>query len=160
MDEVQLTRLVRDGFSQREIGNQLACSQSSVKYWLKKLGLKTSKKSRALLCRICGEADPDAFYHYKDGRRRYRCRRCDNQEAVKRFRSYKKAAVDYKGGCCQECGYKKCLGSLDFHHLDSEEKDPDWNKMRHWPLERIKEELDKCVCLCRNCHGELHYEGD
>jgi len=77
---------------------------------------------------------------------------------IKRFRRYKQEAVAYKGGKCVNCGYNKCLGSMDFHHLDCSQKDPDWEKMRNRPLEKIKAELDKCVLVCRNCHGEIHYE--
>lgn len=32
-------------------------------------------------------------------------------------------ALEYKGNKCSICGYDKCLGALEFHHLDSEEKD-------------------------------------
>lgn len=27
-------------------------------------------------------------------------------------------AIAYKGGKCQICGYDKCVGALEFHHLD------------------------------------------
>ena len=28
-----------------------------------------------------------------------------------------------RGGKCEKCGYNKYLGALEFHHLNSEEKD-------------------------------------
>jgi len=52
-------------------------------------------------------------------------------------------------------GYDKCLGSLDFHHKIA--KDPNWKKMKNWSFERVKKELDKCILVCKNCHGEIHY---
>lgn len=35
----------------------------------------------------------------------------------------KKWAVEYKGGKCENCGYDKFIGALDFHHIDSSDKD-------------------------------------
>lgn len=64
-------------------------------------------------------------------------------------------AIKYKGGCCQICGYDKCVRALSFHHLDASHKDftisgitKSWNA--------IQSELDKCVLLCANCHAEAH----
>ena len=61
----------------------------------------------------------------------------------------------YKGGKCQICNYDKCLGALQFHHID--EKDSNWKnfKMRTFNIKFMKE-LDKCVLLCANCHAEEH----
>jgi len=66
-------------------------------------------------------------------------------------------AVEYKGGKCAICGYDRCLEALEFHHLDSEGKDfgiSDKGYTRSW--KKVKEELDKCVMLCANCHREVH----
>lgn len=72
-----------------------------------------------------------------------------------RIRNLKKQAVDYKGGGCSQCGYSKCLASLAFHHLDPLEKDFQISgKCTTW--EKLKVEVDKCICLCHNCHTELH----
>jgi hypothetical protein len=158
MDKNELTKLIAEGLTQRQIAERLSSSQGNVKYWLAKFGIKTKCLSKKLECKICGETNSDLFYHHKDGRVRYRCKKCDNKETIKRFRSYKKSAVEYKGGKCSRCGYNKCLGSLDFHHSDPNQKDPDWKKMRNWSLDKIKAELDKCELVCRNCHGEIHYD--
>lgn len=32
-------------------------------------------------------------------------------------------SIEYKGGKCSVCGYSKCKGALEFHHLDPKEKD-------------------------------------
>ena len=34
----------------------------------------------------------------------------------------KTTAVKYKGGCCQLCGYNRCMRALSFHHLDPTKK--------------------------------------
>jgi len=66
-------------------------------------------------------------------------------------------AVEYKGGRCFSCGYDRCLDALELHHISSSEKDfgiSDKGYTRSWA--KIKEELDKCVLLCANCHRETH----
>ncbi len=67
----------------------------------------------------------------------------------------KRKLVEYKGGKCKVCGYSKCMDNLTFHHLDPSKKDfqiSGTNKA----FETLKAETDKCVLLCRNCHGEVH----
>ena len=68
-------------------------------------------------------------------------------------------AVEYKGGKCVRCGYKKCVRALEFHHLDPDGKDfPVSSRGACKSWERIKEELGKCILVCANCHAEIHDE--
>lgn len=64
-------------------------------------------------------------------------------------------AIEYKGGKCQICGYNKCTRSLQFHHLDPNEKDFGISRGTK-SFEKLKPELDKCILVCANCHGEIH----
>jgi len=160
MEQERLEQLVSEGKSQYEIAKAIGCSQTNVVYWLNKFGLKTVNVSRERKCRLCGETDSNKFYCCKDGRFRYRCRECDKKQIKARYRRLKAEAVVYKGGKCVRCGYDKCLRSLDFHHINPAQKDPDWKNMRALPLEKLKPELDKCILVCRNCHGEMHEEMD
>jgi len=66
-------------------------------------------------------------------------------------------AISYLGGECHECGYKKCVAALDFHHLEEDKKKFGLSQeglTRSWI--KTKRELQKCVLLCANCHRELH----
>ncbi len=73
-----------------------------------------------------------------------------------RWTKRKLKAVAYKGGKCEVCGYDKYHGALDFHHLNPDEKDYSWRKLRLKSWEDITKELDKCICVCANCHREIH----
>lgn len=85
------------------------------------------------------------------------CKSCDNKRVKERQRNLKQQCVDYKGGVCSICGYNKCLGALEFHHLNPEEKDFGIAKLRCKNInDVIKQELDKCILVCANCHRELH----
>ena len=65
--------------------------------------------------------------------------------------------VEYKGGCCQICEYKKSIGALEFHHIDPNEKDFSISG-KSYSFERLKKEVDKCILVCSNCHIEIHEE--
>lgn len=65
-------------------------------------------------------------------------------------------AIDYKGGKCIHCGYDKYYGAMHFHHRDPTQKEMNWNRMRSQGWNKIRQELDKCVLVCSNCHAELH----
>jgi hypothetical protein len=65
--------------------------------------------------------------------------------------------VEYKGGCCEICGYNKCVGALSFHHKNPSEKDFNISA-KSYSYERLKNEVDKCILVCNNCHTEIHEE--
>jgi hypothetical protein len=72
-----------------------------------------------------------------------------------KLRELKAKAVEYKGGKCEKCGYRKCLAALVFHHRDRTQKDFGISgKCRTWA--KLQPELDKCQLLCHNCHNEHH----
>lgn len=78
-------------------------------------------------------------------------------ESLKKFRQSKKQkAIIYKGGKCVICGYHKCVRNLSFHHLDPKEKEFNISQKSSWGFEKLKTELDKCILVCANCHGEIH----
>lgn len=76
-------------------------------------------------------------------------------------RKVKEELIAYKGGKCEKCGYDKCIAALDFHHINPEEKDfAISNSNIYKNIEALKQEVDKCMLLCANCHRELHYLQD
>lgn len=77
---------------------------------------------------------------------------------TKRRKKLKEMAVAHKGGCCQVCGYNKCIEALEFHHEDSKEKDfsiSGSGNTKAWAS--ILKELEKCILMCANCHREIHF---
>ena len=137
MDKLHLKKLVEENNSTRQIAKIEKCSQSTVKYWLKKYDLKTTPVRPKLS---------------KEERSRRNVERVTNKR-----RQLKEKAVDYKGGKCCKCDYSKCIGALEFHHTDPNEKDFSMSVQgytRSW--EKIKKELDKCILVCANCHREIH----
>lgn len=66
--------------------------------------------------------------------------------------------IAYKGGKCERCGYDKSSRALEFHHLNPSEKDFGISKVLTRSIQSLKEEADKCVLLCSNCHAEIHDE--
>lgn len=96
-----------------------------------------------------------------DGKEKKYCSfACKNKQGVQRRREkLKLMAIQYKGCKCQDCGYSfKEYNVYEFHHLDPKVKDFSIGSDGHtrsW--EAIKQELDKCVMLCANCHRIRHF---
>jgi ribosomal protein L32 len=58
---------------------------------------------------------------------------------------------------CEECGENR-MPCLDFHHISPNEKTLSLSNMvRRSSKELILNELEKCICLCKNCHAMLHW---
>jgi len=117
-------------------------------------------------CRTCKQILPDEHFFYRGGSRKGRqadCRECSRKiarEYRQRMRSLVGRWKQRKG--CQVCGFKPTHHcQLDLDHVNPEEKtykgshrafDPGWSK------DRIKNELAKCVVMCKNCHALRTYE--
>ena len=67
----------------------------------------------------------------------------------------KTKAVRYKGGQCEKCGYNSHIAALEFHHVN-DNKDFTIGKFMNRSWDFIKNELDKCILLCSNCHRIEH----
>ena len=84
------------------------------------------------------------------------CRKCTSDQTVERTRLIKERSITYKGGRCLFCGYDRCVAALEFHHLDSAQKDFSISTCKFADFKRIMVELDKCILVCLNCHREIH----
>lgn len=73
-------------------------------------------------------------------------------------KAIKKMLVDYAGGKCQRCGYDKSIRALEFHHTDPSKKDFGISRTLTKSITLLKNEVDKCILLCSNCHAEIHDE--
>ncbi len=157
MDEFNLQTLVDEGLSQREISSRLGKSQGTIRHWLKKYGLKTkTSPKKSFSCAFCGESER-MLMALRHGRPCHTiCKLCDNKRSLDRSRQNKLKAIEYKGGCCTQCGYDKNPAALSFHHINPKDKDPNFAKMKFWSFDKIATELDKCILVCMNCHAEIH----
>lgn len=119
----------------------------------------TSKEKQ---CLICGEK-----FITNNPKRKY-CFNCSPNDipAADRLRNIKRIIkhklIMYKGGKCEICGYDKCEGALQFHHLNPQEKEFTISQVNlnesEFSFENLLKEVDKCQLLCANCHAEQHYK--
>ena len=113
------------------------------------------------ICSHCGIEKPIEEFAYRDkakGTRRAECKQCINEKMKKKYYEKKDALNDYKKQQhCIKCGENRFY-VLDFHHLDPTTKVNTVAKLAaHSSPDSMWKEIDKCVCLCANCHREFHY---
>ena len=107
--------------------------------------------------RNCKQHGLTKYVLRKDGY--YRCCKCASEAVILRRKKVKEELVEYKGGKCEICGYNKCIAALEFHHVNSADKDFSISKKGVTiSIEKMKKEADKCMLLCSNCHKEIHYK--
>lgn len=102
-----------------------------------------------MICKICGR---NFRFDRAKGHRKNKCNSCVRKQ---RRLSVKIKCIDYKGSRCSVCGYNRCIGALEFHHLDPKEKEFQISSERNPSWETLVKELDKCILLCANCHREV-----
>jgi len=71
-------------------------------------------------------------------------------------RTRKEALVGFFGGGCQFCGYSRCFSNLEFHHVSGDKLHTVSGRELQYSLHRVAAEVQKCILVCSNCHGEVH----
>jgi len=153
MDKATLERLVARRLTTRQIAEATGRSPSTVRYWLRRHGLKTVRARRddelrgKYVTRVCHRHGEARFV--LEGRGYYRCTRCRAQRVAERRRRVKAELVAEAGGRCAVCGYNRHIGALHFHHVDPNEKS--FGVARAGVtlgIARLRAEARKCVLLC------------
>ena len=90
------------------------------------------------------------------------CNSCNanyNRTSREQRRQAKIEAVDYLGGCCDQCGLVTDVADVyEFHHT-SDDKEAELGTLlaKHRRISKeVITELKKCVVMCVNCHRILH----
>lgn len=163
LPRARLDALVARDFTVREIADEVDRSIGTVRHWLRRYGLETTREARRRKTRgrPLGRTEGECHRH---GRTAFvvreggsaSCLRCRSERVVARRRRLKEILVADAGGRCLVCGYDRCIGALEFHHLDPEQKRFGLG-MRGLTrsLNVLRQEAQKCVLLCSNCHVEV-----
>jgi transposase-like protein len=165
IERVLLGEIVSCELSIRDMADVLDRSPTAVRHWLRRHGMETARMQRerlgkAALASGLATADLPCPRHgmTRHVRREggFRCARCRVDHVADSRRRIKRQLVLEAGGRCELCGYDRCLGALQFHHLD--------RTMKRFAisgegvtraLAKAREEASKCVLLCANCHAEV-----
>jgi DNA-binding transcriptional ArsR family regulator len=166
IDAVRLRALVEADASIREMADEFDAGYSTVRYWLKRLGLETERMARrresdaarrAGLQRaylVCPKHGHTTFFTRPEGG--YRCARCNSVAVSDRRRRVKRQLVEEAGGKCAICGFAEHPAALQFHHLDPDAKEFHLSHQgQSRSLNRMRAEAQKCVLLCANCHAQV-----
>ncbi|UYL05113.1 hypothetical protein DIDNDMLP_00128 [Klebsiella phage KP13-7] len=144
----------KSGISIVKLSQYYKCSKSKISSILNDNNIKSNRiLNKNKLC------DKHNIEHIQQPNGKWVCSQCNTERVSERRRQLKILAVEYKGGCCEKCGYNKCIAALEFHHLDPSQKDFSISKEGVTrSFDKIKTELDKCIMVCANCHREIHDE--
>lgn len=128
------------------------------------------------ICSTCKENKNISEFHIrKTGKPYSNCILCQRQyvknhynknkeyyiKKAKKFTNKSTDEVDkYKESLsCTDCNlsFKGHPYLCDFHHIDSTSKQKNPAELRTFSLKKFKEESDKCIPLCANCHRKRHF---
>lgn len=147
----KIKKLVEEGLNYSEISEIVGIHRTTVS----KICVKNDIQIKKVIHYNCQVCDKDMGDNLRNDSK---CKTCVTR--IRRLR-LKIKSIDYLGGECIRCGYNEHLAALTFHHLEPNEKEFTIAYNRHsvsW--DKLKEELDKCVILCSNCHNIEHSKYD
>ena len=175
----KILRLRQNGKTYKEIKNELKCSKGTISYHCKNSGIENFNEFRSPSKEEINDMQKYYNEHQSSDKtakhfgwskftilkyvnvksRNVLTEQERKQKNIDRSltfrRNNKQKLVDYKGGKCEICGYNKCIQAMDFHHKNPLEKRFELTSMnRTWDI--LKEEVDKCLLVCSNCHREIH----
>lgn len=164
-----LNSLIEKKYTQRKIAEELGVSHTSIRYWLKKLNLKTKSESKNRIrvingyknCTKCNVNKPISEFYKRTNKKTCasKCKKCANTYYGNRVKIVKIKMIEYKGSQCEKCKLKlkdTHYAVFDFHHLDPKAKDIKFDRIKYQSWEKIQKEIDKCLLLCANCHRLEH----
>jgi hypothetical protein len=123
-------------------------------------------------CSVEKQLTEFAFINKAAQKLHYQCNICRSDTAKKSYQKHKKYVIsksiergnikrdwfkEFKQQfqCCV-CG-ESDTSCLDFHHLDPTKKDFEISDgYQRFGKKILVEELNKCACLCANCHRKYH----
>lgn len=113
------------------------------------------------ICSKCGIEKPIEDFAFRDkakGTRRAECKKCiSNRQKIKYHKQKEELNEFKKQKSCEKCGENRFY-LLDFHHIDPKMKVDTIAKLStHSSTEAMYNEINKCICLCANCHREFHW---
>jgi len=165
VDKETLADLVAQGLTTRQLAERLGFSQSTVRYWLRRHGLRTHRARQPDSAGTRGEDRDRKILNcprhgdtpfWLEARGIYRCLRCRSEAVARRRRKLKEILVTDAGGRCTLCGYDRYIGALQFHHRDGATKNFGLaGRGVTRSLAAVREEAAKCILLCANCHAEV-----
>jgi hypothetical protein len=111
---------------------------------------KSRKDGLQKYCKLCTRKS-DKLLYQNNPNRKIELLEYNKQLKIKSREIVKK----YKDFGCKICGEKEHV-CLDFHHLESSEKEYQISAMMGMSVKKLQLEILKCVVLCSNCHRKVH----
>lgn len=114
------------------------------------------------ICTKCGKELPIDQFNWRNkakGTRRSECKFCHSSYMKQKYQEKKEEVQEIKSECrCAKCGDSRGY-VLDFHHINPDEKENTIARMtsNNYQLDKVYDEIKKCIVLCANCHREFHY---
>ena len=112
-------------------------------------------------CSVCGITKDESEFYVRNKNKngsvnlRNECKSCHSNGEMERYYQ-KQKFIDSKKTPCAKCGEKR-IRCISFHHIDPSKKEFTIGKIRKSNLDKFIQEIDKCICLCLNCHHDFHY---
>jgi len=109
---------------------------------------KTKTHGYYPLCKICKR---------EVARLRYSTADVGNRRIKDKLRAQQRSTLiaTKKSVGCQICKESESV-CLDLHHLNPNEKDFGIAHYRNASIDKITDEMKKCIVLCANCHRKVH----
>lgn len=169
MQKRELELFIEQGKTLADISQVTGKGKTTIRYWLKQYGLKTTGKAGSKpqtiigsykKCTGCKQSKSITEFSLRSDRPGTffaKCKQCIRDATNNRANTTKNLLVKAFGGACERCSKTFHIDQYDFHHIEPEHKDFNIGHNKHKTLAQLSDELSKCIMLCANCHTHTHH---
>ena len=119
-------------------------------------------EEKTKICSKCKRELPLSAFPWRDktkGTYRAECKECHSNYMKQKYQQKKEEVQELKSQmACAKCGETRGY-VLDFHHIDPKNKENTIARLTSNTsnINKVYDEIKKCIVLCANCHREFHY---
>lgn len=113
---------------------------------------KSRKDGLQRICKLCIKKQDKVLYQKNKNKVKSRVKRY-NEKIKDWYFNFRQTLK------CSICGEPR-YWVLEWHHLDPSKKDFNIGDKVYgaYSINTIKEEINKCICVCSNCHKDIHFK--
>lgn len=111
---------------------------------------KRKKDGKFDYCKPC-QKEINARYYQENKDKYYEHNKRNRKILKEKFLEFKSTLK------CSIC-FESRHWCLDFHHVNDDKLSNVSDLVRFGNWNKIMEEIEKCIVVCRNCHADIHYQ--
>lgn len=150
----EIIKLRKQKMSLKDIAKKLKCSKSTVSSYSHYIDPDNKIRKELTKNRLINDHKSVILKQELKWLNKHKNAKYSGSFNYQMTRSLRTKIIEYYNNTCMLCNGK--FQTLDFHHIDPNEKEFDLSEKNRQPIDKILKEANKCSLICSDCHKKVH----